>query len=278
MLFSQRLWIIKVSDVIQIDDINEDLKNSLWNFLEQDIFQSLSWKDTNLINNLLKKIWRSFFKKPIDNMWAYASENIRSIKWWFYIAKRYSLYDIIEFCIEHYFYSTESKIKSLNDILITESSWYRFIDNRFIPVTEKHEIESIQKIIDSDTNTLWIVKNHIQRALKLLSDRSNPDYRNSIKESISAVESLSKMISWDMKWTLTTSLKKLKSKNIKIHNNLEEWFKSIYRYTSDGDGIRHALMEEEYLDKEDALYMLISCSSFINYLITKAEKAWIEIA
>jgi|GEM_PF-5091063 len=36
-------------------------------------------------------------------------------------------------------------------------------------------------------------------------------------------------------------------------------------------------MEESNLDQEDALYMLVSCSAFINYLITKTNKFGIEI-
>ncbi len=32
------------------------------------------------------------------------------------------------------------------------------------------------------------VKRHLSNALELLSDRENPDYQNSIKESITAVE------------------------------------------------------------------------------------------
>ena len=48
--------------------------------------------------------------------------------------------------------------------------------------------------------------------------------------------------------------------------------KKIYGYTSNGDGIRHALLEEDSLEYEDALYMLVSCSAFVNYLISKFEK------
>ncbi len=48
----------------------------------------------------------------------------------------------------------------------------------------------------------------------------NPDYRNSIKESISAVESLAKVISNDAKDSLGGALDKIKGK-IKLHPSLE---------------------------------------------------------
>ena len=57
-----------------------------------------------------------------------------------------------------------------------------------------------------------------------------------------------------------------------IHGALKQGFLSLYGYTSNGDGIRHAMMDETNLDQEDALYMLVTCSSFVNYLISKANK------
>ena len=36
-------------------------------------------------------------------------------------------------------------------------------------------------------------------------------------------------------------------------------------------------MDEPNLDQEDAIFMLVSCSAFTNYLIVKADKAGIEL-
>ncbi len=118
------------------------------------------------------------------------------------------------------------------------------------------------------------MRKHINTALAKLSDRKQPDYRNSIKESISAVEPIAKMISGNSKTELPTALKIIRDK-IGLHPALEKGFNSIYGYTSDGDGIRHALTEESTCDFEDAKYMLVSCSAFINYLIMKSQKAGI---
>jgi hypothetical protein len=112
--------------------------------------------------------------------------------------------------------------------------------------------------------------------LTKISDRKNPDYRNSIKESISAIESVAKIISNNSKDSLGGALDKIKGK-IKLHAALEKVFKQIYGYTSDSDGIRHALTEETNCDFEDAKYMLVSCSAFINYLVVKADKAGIKL-
>ena len=67
-------------------------------------------------------------------------------------------------------------------------------------------------------------------------------------------------------------MKKIKDK-IGLHPALEKGFGAIYGYTSDQGGIRHAMIDESTCDFEDAKYMLVSCSAFVNYLIMKANKA-----
>jgi len=108
--------------------------------------------------------------------------------------------------------------------------------------------------------------------LSKLSDRKNPDYRNSIKESISAVEAMAVIISGRSGATLGDALKVIKD-TIGLHSALEKGFLAIYGYTSDADGIRHAMLSESKCDFEDAKYMLVSCSAFVNYLKMKAGKA-----
>jgi hypothetical protein len=135
------------------------------------------------------------------------------------------------------------------------------------------EISSIEQAL-ADTDSLRPVNEHLVTALNYLSDRTAPDYRNSIKESISAVESLCNLITGG-KHTLAEALKKIETK-VAIHSALKKGFSCIYGYTSDAGGIRHALLDEPNLDFEDAKFMLVSCSTFINYLLSKAVKAGVE--
>ncbi|MCJ7614296.1 hypothetical protein MUO71_06000, partial [Candidatus Bathyarchaeota archaeon] len=64
---------------------------------------------------------------------------------------------------------------------------------------------------------------------------------------------------------------------IGLHGALKQSFIKLYAYTSDAEGIRHALMDAPTLSSEDAKFMLVSCSAFVNYLTAKAEKAKIEL-
>jgi hypothetical protein len=62
-----------------------------------------------------------------------------------------------------------------------------------------------------------------------------------------------------------------------LNKNLKEAFRNLYHYTSSAEGIRHAIgfTEEPNLNYEDAKFMLIACSAFINFLVSKASKVGI---
>jgi len=104
-----------------------------------------------------------------------------------------------------------------------------------------------------------------------LSDRKSPDYRNSIKESISAVESLVQK-TVGKKGTLGQLIEKIEE-HFELHKALKKSFRELYGYTSDKDGIRHAMLDEPNLDFEDAKFMLVTCSAFINYVNGKLQKS-----
>ena len=108
----------------------------------------------------------------------------------------------------------------------------------------------------------------------MYAKRPIPDYENSIKESISAVEAMCCIITGmtGKQATLGNAIKKLKDCGVHIHSAMESAFSSLYGYTSDENGIRHGGIDFANTPAEDAKYMLISCSAFVNYLIEKWSK------
>lgn len=167
-------------------------------------------------------------------------------------------------------YGSLDSTEALNDLLEQEYVGYRFIDNKIIPITNDEELSTIDEAL-SETDDK--PKEHIEKAIQLFSDRNNPDYENSIKESITAVEAMCVAIIGE-KGTLTHCLAKLKEYGITIHPAMAEAFKKLYAYTSDASGIRHAGdIGGPSASFADAKYMLVTCSAFINYLreITAAQ-------
>ena len=184
----------------------------------------------------------------------------------------FEVYDFIEIHLS----SIEQKdrnerIGQYNHLLEEEKAGYRVIAGQVVPITNGPEIQEIECTINCKYES---VSTHIRKALSLYSDLKKPDYENSIKESISAVEATCCIITSETgsQATLGKTIKKLKDKGIHIHPSMESAFSALYRYTSDEDGIRHGGIDFTNAPAEDAKYMLISCSAFINYLIEKWTK------
>lgn len=56
-------------------------------------------------------------------------------------------------------------------------------------------------------------------------------------------------------------------KNKSIPPSIKNAYSALYGYTSNENGIRHAMLEKSELTYADARYMLIVCSAFVNYVI-----------
>ena len=279
-LFSQRKGIKPVKSVIQMNFMDDDLRNDLWNALTASYWDNISkywisyFPDMEI---LIKKIWVDHFKQPLDtleNAWSKTYKKIRKI---FYNYEWYEVYDFIEFIVYSYPYKDDNQdfMDLCNSFLERELSAYRFIGGKITQITSEEEISEIEEALEI-SKPLKAVNTHLKTALDLLADRKSPNYRNSIKESISAVEAICNLITKEKNTTLGQALKKIEDK-VGLHSALKSAFSSLYGYTSDADGIRHALLDEPTLYFEDAKFMLVSCSTFINYLIVKASKAGIKI-
>jgi len=68
--------------------------------------------------------------------------------------------------------------------------------------------------------------------------------------------------------SLGKMLKKIEENGVMIHSGLKSAFIILYGYTSDANGIRHAGdIGGASSTFEEAKFILVSCSAFINYLI-----------
>ncbi len=277
MKFSQRIGVNPVEKILQANSIDSELKNGLWNSLtifywdsyrsptNEFMNQTGAIKRSN-IEELIYLLWIHYFKKPVDSIEEYWGDCLRELRNYYFEAEWWQIYDFLEFIADYGNEHVKNNfIEACNIHLSMENSAYRFVNGKLSAITSTEEIQSIETAIISAT-PYGGVKKHLTRAVELYSDKSNPDYRNSIKESISAVESLAKQVSGDEKATLGTILNKLE-KERKMHPALKRAFSALYGYTSDTDGIRHALLEEESLTKTDAKFMLVCCSAFVNYVI-----------
>ncbi|HRG63924.1 MAG TPA: hypothetical protein PLP75_13010 [Burkholderiales bacterium] len=271
MKFSERMGFVKVSDAFQIDSISQELRNRIYNFIDEEYLTN-----DNLRSSIYKKIHINFYKLKQNQFKYYNDGGFLHVKSSFEDSfdnsEWYKIYDLLEFILQMYtFYSnfaeyvaycSEAFIIKINQILEEERSGYRIVDGLVTPIIDNNEIESIEEAINQQDNTSI----HLRTALQHLSNKHKPDYRNSIKESISAVEFMLRTITGES--TAGKALNKVQSK-IHLPSVLKDGFEKIYAYTNGNEGIRHALMEETKVTLEEAKFMLVSCSAFINYLKAK---------
>lgn len=281
-LFSERMGIKPPKSVLQTESMDDDLRTGLWNALATCIWSRMGtkWISKHFhMSFLLSRLWRDHFKRPLDELGDFWPATFEEIKDYFFACEWYEVYDFLEFVARNYGDPTDEEVvgdftDACNSVLKRELSAYRFVGSTIVPLTTEQEIAAVEGAL-AVPDSLSPVRSHLNSAVDLLADRVSPDYRNSIKESISAVEALSRLITGDSKATLGKALKKIDA-SVPLHDALRKAFGNLYGYSSDADGIRHSLMDESTLDFEDAMFMLVSCSAFVNYLVEKASKAGIE--
>lgn len=272
--FADRNNIHPVNIKMQYNDFDERSRVALINTINE-LYHSIYDEDSKWENDNHNVFWRSIMSnayfQQIDctpgvvyvesEMFKLINSNINEDDY----ADVLSIVEYIAKLLQEESSSHYKKVdvyKTINETLEREFVGYRFVNDRIVEITSGIEINQIEEATTINENK---VNEHINKALKLLSDRDNPDYENSIKESISAVEAMCNMIT-GKKSTLGEALKLLK-KNNTIHPSLEAAFEKLYGYTSDASGIRHSgEIGGSSSTFEEAKFMLVACSGFVNYL------------
>lgn len=278
-LFSERYGYVKVSDVIIRERITPEIQNAICTCFDKliNIYSLAGFSyATSEYEELEKQVWTKFLNQRLSYYDRYAHCLVSYIEDstnpWF------QKLDLIEFSINHMscrdkYYRTKAAerfVKLLNSEFERLNYAYRVVGEEIVEITSEQEIEAIETAIKNSPRNIQI---HLNSALEKYAQRPIGDYRNSIKESISAVEAFCREKTGEN--TLGKALKQLEGKGIVIPPLLNSAFEKLYAYTNQGDtGIRHALMDDEgnYTPAaEEALFMLVSCSAFINYLERKAK-------
>lgn len=279
MLFSERN--IHKEKTLVLNNISENCKTRILNR-----FNIFFRKQLNVVPSLyiLNILWdRLGYKVDLD-LYELEYKDFRDFlinefnRLW-YAQQWYTYYDILEIILS--FSVSDNKLigedekekisnfkNGVNEIFVEENIGYRIINNQVVNITTEEEINEIEKAMDSVFDS---VNDHFEKALSFYSDRKNPDYKNSIKESISAVESMCCIICGE-KVELGKALGRLEKNEIYIHGAMRNGFQSLYGYTSDESGIRHGGIEDKEVTEEDAKFMLVTCSAFVNYLKVKFNK------
>lgn len=283
MKFSDRYGYTSPQDALIVEDMPIEIANAICTLLDamKDVLDRIANHERYYYTNNLtygkieKAIWTKYFNRysgdlkfNYGNCKPIAEPYFRdgNIKW-------YDKLNLLEFIVNYLYDYSQSQtdytqvveffVSRLNREFERLFYGYRIIDYVVTPITDAEEIQAIKEATIENSDNVHV---HIQKALSHYSKRPEPDYRNSIKESISAVECLCREIT--RKSSLDDAIPVLKSKGVQLNPQFEEGLKRIYYYTNDKrTGIRHALMDDAYVPTNaDAKYMLVICSAFVNYI------------
>lgn len=282
--FSDRQGINPINANIQVNDFDKRTRIQLFNLVSnsyKEIYGNDYWGNTT-IKEFLCYVYQEIFCETV-NPGSYISDDMffKDMKDVFLNASYDDILTFIE-ALSDYWKNENVHLESdenyydvrhaynipevFNNLFKKEYIGYRFIGGKISPISDEMEVDTITETLN---DTYAQVSMHISKAHALLADRERPDYENSIKESISAVEAMCEIITGikGKEATLGTMLKKLESNGVVIHSALKSAFNTLYGYTSDANGIRHAGdIGGEASTFEEAKFMLISCCAFINYL------------
>lgn len=279
--FAERMGHRAARTVVQSDDLDGDTRTALWNilFALRQLWEKRAadtYREVKAERDLLKAVWTWEFKYAADeqpnpgHVWSAIKKHVLSGEW-------FDVLDMIEEIVKYvYRYEDDSRkdhaellAEAFNNTFESQLVGYRFIGRKITPVDSNVEAEAVSGAQEA-TAELAGARHALDRAVEHLADRQKPDYPNSIKESISAVEAVVRTITGET--TLGSGLSKLESAGLTIHPALKGAWSKMYGYTSDDDGIRHGGIEAANADQALAKYMLVTCSAFVSYLIEEGRK------
>ena len=140
---------------------------------------------------------------------------------------------------------------------------------QFFPRSSREQGEATQLAIKTiHEGGMEGASTHLRQAAEHINARQ---YGDSIADSIHAVESVARIIGPEANKTLTPALDSLERAGLLNHHALKQGFEKLYGYTSNEQGIRHALLDKDSADVglDEAVFMFGACASFAAYLVNK---------
>ena len=154
----------------------------------------------------------------------------------------FEIYNFIEFAVSSEpTYATDharhDMLEGFNDVLAEENAGYRFLQGVLAPITNHEELAAINDAANVPDGRFEGARIHIATAVEQLSKRPDPDYRNAIKESISAVESVVRVVAEDPAGGIKNALDSLNARTpihpaLRTGNTLASYRKPAIRFSS----------------------------------------------
>ena len=158
----------------------------------------------------------------------------------------------------------------LNNLCSEENLGYRFQEGQFYkpgrPQTQKNIIKANTVLAD---HRLHRVKVHYNKACRFFNERINPDYQNSVKEALCALESAAEIMSGKkVSKDFSREISKLSGPDTdKLPPPVVQAMIKIFGYRGTGEGVSHGNTDGLQVSRFEAELILSIVGAFVTYLV-----------
>ena len=277
--FSQAQGYEGLPQPLALGEIRYEARIRLWDLLFLSVWhkngRAWSWNDKAWIR-IFVDLHRSFWLRPLDEFTTSVDENIEVYRHsiledsplnLIHALPFNKIFDLFQMIMRHPECPREFTLGVAG--VFEECRLAYVVDTEepptILPAATKAEGETVVGAIKELREAgLQGAEAHLRKAGELIN---GGDWPGSVRESINAVESVARHLDPDASKTLGPALASLESSG-RLHPALKEAFSKLYGYTSDEEGIRHALLDNATspAGRDEAVFMVGACASFASYL------------
>ena len=281
LTFSQRYGYEPIPKPMRLEEISDDLRREIWNVVRELMFSMRSFGQILYFpadaSRFIERVIGKYNKIAESKVPTEYNKVLMRFERDCLHLKFNKLLEMLEAIINDRAIDDDSaeKIRCLFEIhgaaywLDTSRSPYQFI-----PSTSKEQGDATRQAIGTVEQSGIVpgAATHLRKAVEHLNAGR---YAESISDSMHAVESVARVMDPRANRTLGPALDSLETAGRLNHPALKSAFNNLYGYTSDEQGIRHALLERDAADVglDEAMFMFGACASFTAYLVNKHQKA-----
>lgn len=270
LTFAQREGAAPLPQQLQLREISQELRAALWAIIYsqfQDAKRHRDYREAALgepWHEVMLRWHVNHEHKMLDEFkdsWLHNVELAKTIIKGDYVR----VLDFIEFVVRDRACKQNVR-EAVARVLENRRSAYRLLDRTIVPITSDEQAVAIEASLNAAASMKAAGPYAHLRAAA--GELNSGNWAGAVRESAHAVEAAARAIEPEAK-ELKPALRKLHDRG--LHPALSQGLEKLYAYSSDEQGVRHALVfgDESKVGEAEAMFMFGACASFVGFLAAK---------
>ena len=269
--FSQAQGYEEIPRLLKLEELSYAARMGIWNLFYLYISNSVDARNQVVgeWHDILVSVHWKHNCKPLDEWFNWDQIVYRSLREQIEINLFNEVFDLVQFvmreekCPHHFIEGMIEVFSECRLAYVIDTSGPPTI----LPAVTNEESEALIKSLQTLSRAgLQGSASHLRKSAECINEG---DWAGSVRESVHAVESVARQ--FDPKASsLAPALRSLEKRSA-LHPALKQALHKLYGYSSNEQGIRHALLDQEQasVGMDEAVFMLGACASFASYLWRK---------